>query len=286
MNSILSTKLIRAGLAIFVLLLISQCALFQKAYAEEASSGDVEVLDTLRVFNWNIRHGRGMDNVVDIRRQAEVIRSKNLHIVTLQEVDKGVRRTSRIDLMKVFSGYLGMEPVFHKIMAHQGGDFGNGILVNLPLISDRNLLYVSAEGVQRGLQQVEVLFHGDTLAIMNTHLDHRSETDRQSSVEQIIETKRAYRRSPVILAGDINARPDTEVVARLNEFFVDVWDVVGDGPGYTARPNDPNRRIDYIFYTNNLTRDGGIRLRPIKIEVVQTEASDHLPIYAEFEVYR
>jgi endonuclease/exonuclease/phosphatase family metal-dependent hydrolase len=242
--------------------------------------------DTLRVLTYNIRHGRGMDGRVDIGRIAEVIRQKRPHLVALQEVDVGVERSHQIDIMTALAGYLRMQPVFFENIPHQGGSYGNGLLTSLPLYSSRNLHYVATEGEQRGLLQAEVDLNGALIAIMNTHLDHRSEADRLSSVEQIIETTRAYRGMPIILAGDMNAMPGSGTHLRLTESFRDVWDEIGDGPGYTFPPTNPSRRIDYFFYSNEIVQEGKPRLRAIKIEVIETDASDHLPIYAEFEVVR
>ncbi|MEX0928047.1 MAG: endonuclease/exonuclease/phosphatase family protein [Balneolales bacterium] len=243
--------------------------------------------DTLRVFTYNIQHGRGLDDKVDLRRIAGVIKEKNPHLVTLQEVDMGVNRSDNINIINVLAGYLDMEPVFFKNISHQDGEYGNGILSSLPLISSRNQHFVQPEDAeQRGLLQTEVDFNGVTIAFMTTHLDNRSEPNRLAGVEQIIETKRAYRGSPVIVSGDFNALPDSPVHLRMKEYFFDVWEDVGEGVGYTIPPAAPNRRIDYFFYTNNLVEEDRPKIRAISMEVIHSEASDHLPIYAEFEVIR
>ena len=242
-------------------------------------------VDTLRVFTYNIHHGRGLDGNVDLRRIAEVISAKNPHLVTLQEVDIGVERSERFDIMKVLSGYLGMDSVFYKNIPHQAGKYGNGILTKLPLMSSKNMHLIQPEnGEQRGLLKTEIDFKGVTITLMTTHLDHLSEANRMAGVEQIIETKRAYRGSPIIVTGDFNALPDSPIHNRMKEYFVDVWEEKGDGPGYTIPPINPNRRIDYFFYTNNLIEGGNPHIRAIKMEGIESEASDHLPIYAEFEV--
>ncbi|MEX2402936.1 MAG: endonuclease/exonuclease/phosphatase family protein [Balneolales bacterium] len=269
----------------FMVFLFAMALIFlDTVNAKEIPVKETNDVDTLRVFTYNIQRGLGMDGITDIKRQADVIKEKNPHIVALQEVDVGVKRSGNIDIMTVFSGYLGMEPIFHKNIAHEGGKYGNGTLTNLPIISSRNMHYASTEGEQRGLQQIELDFNGTRIVVMNTHLDHRFEEERLNSVEQIIETTRAYRGAAVILTGDMNDTPESEVHKRLKHFFTDVWEEKGDGPGYTIPPNGPNRRIDYFFYTNNLVKEGNPVIRPIKMEVLDTDASDHLPIYAEFEV--
>lgn len=261
------------------------------ANAQVATADDnVHVIDTLRVFNYNIRHGRGWDNdEVNIERIAQVIQLRNPDIVTLQEVDVNVERSGNIDQMEVLSEILDMEPVFYKLIPHQGGEYGSGTLTNLEIISTDNLYYTKGgEGVQRGLLQVVVNVNGVHVPVMNTHLCNESEYNRLLSIDQIIDTKDDYDGMPMILTGDMNSRPDSDEIANLSEHFTDTWLEKGSGTGNTHTSGNAIRRIDYMFYTNNRVSEDGYYVRPIRIEVVMnnplTYASDHLPIYAEFEI--
>lgn len=243
--------------------------------------------DALRVFVYNIQHGRGLDGEVNIERIADVIKAKDPHLVALNEVDVGVERSGNIDIMALLAKHLEMESVFGKNIPHQGGEYGNGILTNLPVLSYENLhLNMSEEGEQRGLLQTVVKFKGVKIAFMTTHLDHRSDINRQVAVEQIIEAKQNYPDIPIFVTGDFNARPGDGVIGRMKIHFNDTWDEVGEGPGYTipAPGAIANRRIDYIFYSNNLVDEGEPALQPVHMEVINSSASDHLPIYGAFEL--
>ena len=55
---------------------------------------------SFRVMTYNIHHGEGLDGKVDVLRIAELIRREAADIVALQEVDKGVERTARRDLLE------------------------------------------------------------------------------------------------------------------------------------------------------------------------------------------
>ncbi|MEX0778602.1 MAG: endonuclease/exonuclease/phosphatase family protein [Balneolales bacterium] len=242
-------------------------------------------IDTFRVFTYNIKHGRGLDGQVDIRRIADLIKEKDPHLVTLQEVDIDVDRSGNINIMKVLSGYLGMEPIFYKNISHEGGEYGNGILTNLPLLSKKNLHFIQPrDEEQRGLLKTEVDFNGVIITLMTTHLDNRVEENRLNGVAQIIESKRAYRGTPVIVTGDFNDIPGSDMHDQMKEYFTDVWEEVGVGNGYTIPPINPDRRIDYFFYTNNLLEEAKPRIKAVHMEVIESEASDHLAIYAEFIV--
>lgn len=241
----------------------------------------------LRVFVYNIHHGEGMDGEVDIERVADLIREKDPHLVALNEVDVGMERTGYIDIMELLAESLDMEPIFGKNLDREEGGYGNGILTKLPLLSSENLhLDMSEDGEQRGLLQTEVEFEGVRIAFMTTHLDHQSDVNRQLAVQQIIEVKDKYSGIPVIIGGDFNAAPDNGIIGTMNVHFTDVLEEAGEGTGYTIPVpiSSANRRIDYIFYSNSLVEENRPRLKPVHMEVINSTASDHLPVYAEFEV--
>lgn len=243
--------------------------------------------EALRVFVYNIHHGRGMDGEVNIERIADLIREKDPHLVALNEVDVGVERSGSIDIMELLAESLEMEPVFGKNLDHEGGEYGNGILTRLPVNSSGNLhLKQAEEGEQRGLLQAEVEYNGGNFVFMTTHLDHQSDRNRHFAVEQIIETTHQYSGKHVIVVGDFNATPGDPVIDQMKTIFTDAWEEKGDGHGYTipVPASKADRRIDYVFYSNNEPEEGEAYLQAVHMEVINSEASDHLPVYAVFEV--
>ena len=91
--------------------------------------------NSLKILSYNIKHGRGMDGRVDLKRTAEVIRSLSPDLVTLQEVDKNCTRSGSIDLTQELAGILKMEGRFGKFMNFQGGEYGMAVLSKFPIIS-------------------------------------------------------------------------------------------------------------------------------------------------------
>ena len=55
---------------------------------------------TLTVLTFNIHHAEGTDGKVDVARIAKLIEDSDADVVGLQEVDRGVERTARRDLLK------------------------------------------------------------------------------------------------------------------------------------------------------------------------------------------
>lgn len=56
--------------------------------------------NTLRIMSYNIRSGRGMDNVADFRRTAEVINKVCPDVVAVQEIDSVTGRSGGKDVLR------------------------------------------------------------------------------------------------------------------------------------------------------------------------------------------
>jgi hypothetical protein len=90
---------------------------------------------TLRVMSYNVHVGIGMDKKIDLGRVAEVIRRERPDLVGLQEVDRGVERTGRVDQVAELARLTGMRYAFAPNLSYQGGWYGVAILSRLPQLS-------------------------------------------------------------------------------------------------------------------------------------------------------
>ncbi len=233
----------------------------------------------LRVMTYNIHHGEGLDGKVDLLRIAQLIQREGADIVALQEVDKGVARTARRDFPAELAALTGMACVFSNNFAFQGGEYGNAVLTRFPVLRVANTPYqMLREGEQRGLMQLVLEVHGRELVFMNTHIDYRpDDAERMLNVGEIETRLKQYAGRPIILSGDFNTTPDSRVCRRLNEKFDDTWARVGQGDGFTIPAEQPAKRIDYIWIAKDKS------LVPLKVWVPRSDASDHLPVVAEFD---
>ncbi len=232
---------------------------------------------SLRVLTYNIHHGEGVDGRLDLERIANLINEHRPDLVALQEVDRGVARTSRRDLPGELSRLTGLRVVFGKNIDHQGGDYGNAILSRHPIDHSTNLHFrMLHTGEQRGLLSASIDFSGEPLLFMSTHLDFRP--DPAERLSNVAEIKAALNRHPgplVIVAGDFNDHPDGEVHRSMKQAFTDAWEVGGSGNGFTYSSTGPRSRIDYVYA--RLT--GGWEV--VRAEVLASQASDHLPLLVE-----
>jgi endonuclease/exonuclease/phosphatase family metal-dependent hydrolase len=266
-----------------ILLTLFICIIDVRLFAQQ----DVDEFPTLKAMTYNIHHGEGIDGKIDIDRIAELILQNNIDVAALQEVDKGVERTNKIDIMHLLSEKTGMNFYFDKNIDYQDGEYGNGILSRYPIIQSRNFHYTMIrEGEQRGLLQCVINFHEIEIAILNTHIDYREDdTERLKNVEEIKQVIANYSELPIILCGDFNDLPGSRTHNSLKETFIDVWEECGDSEGFTYHAEKPSKRIDYIFLLNiNDNETKNIELKPINVEIINSISSDHLPLITEFEL--
>ena len=235
---------------------------------------------TLRVMTWNIHHGEGMDGAVDLERVAKVIQMAHPDLVALQEVDRGVSRTGHRDLPHELAALTGMTCLFSNNYHFGGGEYGNAILTRFPVESWTNYHFAMLSPVeQRGLLQARLRTRGRTIVFMNTHLDaQRDDAERLNESTQLLALSKSCFSDAVIVCGDFNATPDHPVTAGMKTLFDDAWELAGQGDGFTIPVATPNRRIDYIW----LSRSSEWTVR--SIQIITTDASDHLPVVAELEL--
>ncbi len=235
---------------------------------------------TFRVMTYNIHHGEGLDGKVDLARIAALIKQERADIVALQEVDNGVARTARRDLTAELAALTGMTGVFSNNFHYQGGEYGNAVLTRFPVKQWTNRHYkMIRPNEQRGILQAVLDVQGRELVVMNTHIDSRpDDAERWLNLGEIEELEKQHRSRPMIICGDFNDVPTSRVYRRMSETFHDTWARVGQGTGFSFPAGKLIKRIDYLWISKDQA------LMPLKAWIPQSEASDHLPVVAEFEL--
>ena len=234
---------------------------------------------SLRVMSYNIHVGVGMDKNLDLERIAEVINRENPDLVGLQEVDRGVKRTEGKDEIAELANLTRMDFSFAPNLDYQGGQYGVAILSrHLIQQADHQKYENKRESERRGMLRVEIEFDRKKLNFATTHLDYQLEDGRLFETEQLLRLLDSVS-GPLIVAGDFNDEPSGSAYKLMLRKFQDGWlQAKAKGEGLTYPADKPVKRIDYIFVR---TSD---RLRVKKVWLVNTLASDHLPLIAEVEV--
>jgi endonuclease/exonuclease/phosphatase family metal-dependent hydrolase len=234
---------------------------------------------TLRVMSYNIHVGIGMDKKLDLQRIAAVINAERPDLVGLQEVDRGVQRTQRIDEMVELARLTRMDYAFAFNLAYQGGQYGVAILSRLPIRATEHRHFKNLrEAERRGFIRAEITFHGRKLNFVTTHLDYQFEDGRLFETQQLLSALKDIQ-DPLIVVGDFNDIPVGQSYKLMSESFADAWMGKQSGDNGFSYPADkPVKRIDYIF----LRRTDALRAK--RAWVVNTLASDHIPVVADLEV--
>ncbi len=248
-------------------------------------SGRGEDAKSIRVLCYNIHYGQGNDGVYDVERLAKVIEATKPDLVALQEIDVMVERSGRVHQILELGKLTGMASRYGPTQHYQGGLFGNGVLSRLPILDVviYPLPYTEAteETVTYPRAAIAVTVEapdGKPLRFVSTHFQHNLEPDRIEEAKEInrlfVDDKEDSVRT--ILAGDMNALPDSEPIAILLE----QWEIAKDeGLAPTAPSKAPRSRIDYI-----LTRKSD-KLSVKEASVIDEKmASDHLPVFAIIEL--
>jgi endonuclease/exonuclease/phosphatase family metal-dependent hydrolase len=190
----------------------------------------------VRVMSYNIRNGIGMDDVTDYQRIADVIAKISPDVVALQELDSITNRSKQVDVLSRISALTAMYPVYGASIMYDGGKYGIGVLSKQKPLSWKRIPLPGREEA-RSLLVVEFTSY----VFCNVHFS-LNDDDRRASVDIIDRTVKDYHK-PVILAGDINAQPESPVL----EAFQKNWTILSNPQVLTFPSDKPNITIDYIF---------------------------------------
>lgn len=233
----------------------------------------------LRVVSYNIRHGRGMDNRVDLPRTATVLRTLAPDIVGLQEVDEHVTRSGGVPQADSLGRLLGMHAAFGAFMDYQGGRYGMGILSRHPIARAHPIRLPDGNEPRIALLVDVALPGGDTISVVNVHFDWvGNDTLRfaqASALTRVLDTLR----TPYILLGDFNDEPASRTLALFTARAREMKKPASDH--FTFSSTEPNKEIDFIFAAP-ASRWVEATARVIDERV----ASDHRPVVVEIRRLR
>jgi endonuclease/exonuclease/phosphatase family metal-dependent hydrolase len=226
----------------------------------------------VRIMTYNLHNGFNTEGRLDMEALARVIEDSDPDIVALQEVSRGWVVNGRLDMLTWLSQRLDLPYIFGPTADPL---WGNAILSRYPIIeyTQRDLpprdLFIL-----RGFTVALIdLGNGDSLQVMATHYHHLEEDTsiRQVQSHSIIAFWEGDERT--VLMGDLNAEPSHAEMQMLQVAgLVDAMAGV-DPPEYTFPSFDPDRRIDYIWVSPDLTASDA--------HIPVSTASDHLPVVAE-----
>jgi endonuclease/exonuclease/phosphatase family metal-dependent hydrolase len=213
---------------------------------------------TLRVLTYNIHHGEAMDGMFDYERLANVITSLSPDIVALQEVDRGTDRASGVDQAAMLGRLCGMHHAFGQAMPYQNGQYGEAVLSRLPIeeVVVHPLPYRTGQEPRAALE-VQITPEGlGPIVFVGTHLCHQSNETRTQQTQRMGRLFPKAGGPAVILAGDLNARPQSEPMkVLLDNGWIDAVAPRSKIDYVLIREADPWKVVDVVIVDEPVVSD-------------------------------
>ena len=230
----------------------------------------VDSTKIVKVLTFNILHGKTMKGDFNLDVIAKVIIDANPDFVALQEVDYKTNRAKKYDLVTELGWRTKMAPIYARAMHYDDGEYGEGVLSKHTFLNTRNvpLPHLHDDEPRAALEITTVLPSNDTISFIGTHLDHlKLETNKIMQAKEINKVF-SSNKYPTLLAGDLNAEPDSETMNILESFWTASYDRTNPEPTFSSE--NPTQKIDYVlFYPKH-------KWKVLETKVIcDTIASDH-----------
>ena len=242
-----------------------------------SSNTNAEKQDAITILCYNIHHANppSKPDVIDLPAIAKVILQQKADLVALQEVDVHTSRSGiAVHQAEELARLTGMTAYFAKAINYGGGEYGVAILSRYPMKDPKNTPLPTddnTKGEHRTLATATIVLPGNREFIFaSTHLDaQRNDRNRQLQIKKILDVLKGQN-LPVVIAGDFNATPESDVIRQLDNYFT--RSCITNCP-FTIPEVTPDRTIDYIAFApaKNFT--------VLSHSVVEEAyASDHRPV--------
>jgi endonuclease/exonuclease/phosphatase family metal-dependent hydrolase len=237
---------------------------------------------TLRVMTYNIHVGRGTDGKLDLERIAKIIRDADVDVVAIQEVDRGAKRTGKLDESAELARLTRMHAEFGKAIDHDGGDYGQVILSRRPIQKLDVHKLPNEPGQEQRIALVAQIPQArplPDLLFVGTHLHAKGGGDalRLSQAKEIARLLKDDPRTSshaALLLGDLNATPKSDAMTFLGE----TWTDASADSGPTIPAEKPAHKIDYVLVPK------GSPWKVVSAKVLdEPVASDHRPVVVELQ---
>lgn len=217
-------------------------------------------MEVVRLATFNIRHGRGLDDRVDLERTADAIRQAGADLITLQELDRFRRRSKRTDQPAELEALTGMRIRFWPTVSTGEAEYGLAVGTYDEFDGDLRWLPRTTNEEPRAA----VVGRWRSLSVVATHLA-TEHGPRRAQTAALLDLATALD-PPVVVLGDLN-----QGRFGLRAFRGAGFDL-GRRVEHTHTPRAFRWQIDFVLAGPGTTL--------LATETVTTEASDHVPLVA------
>lgn len=240
----------------------------------------------LKCITFNMCHGEGTDNKIDVRRQAILLKKYKPDLIFLQEIDMYTNRAYYKNQLYTFSKYTNLNyRAMGTNIKYKSGFYGDGILSKFPIEYSANYLspLTNSSHEQRGILCNKICFGNIKINVFSLHMSTFEDERILTSKELLRIVSKINKNEPIIIGGDFNVGVKKighhkylhEPKSKYKEYEIlkEKFKSINNTENTWFSP-ESNGCIDSFFYSKHL--------QLIKYEVIKTNISDHYPIYAEF----
>ena len=223
-------------------------------------------MDVLILATFNIRHGRGLDDEVDLHRTARAILETNADLIALQEVDRHHSRSGGVDQAAELERLTGLHISFHATVRRQESEYGIAVASRQPIDTSFHPLPRLHDEEPRGF--ITGVLAAGGITFVATHLSTVAAA-RRMQIDRLVRRTREHQ-PPVVVMGDLNqGRIGLRPLIRAG------FDA-GRRIEHTLTRRSLRWQIDFVMV--------GPPARLAATHTVTTDASDHVPLVAEVAV--
>ncbi len=246
------------------------------------SACDRQETVSINIMSYNIRHGAGMDEVLDLSRAATIINAQAPDLIGLQEIDDYCQRTDSVGQTEFLAEQTDMIGSFGKFMDYQGGEYGMATLSAKPLISTKILQLPDGIHEPRSAIIHEVEIAKDcNIVFVNVHFDwisgEEGSASRLNQAKTLVEYVDTIDKA-VIITGDFNCTPDSPT---MQYFYTQGFEFATKGEDNLSFQGTNKVEIDHVIYRSTASQKVSVKSIRLLDEPV---VSDHRPLVAELEV--
>jgi endonuclease/exonuclease/phosphatase family metal-dependent hydrolase len=235
--------------------------------------------DALRIVTYNIRAGLG-----GIKEISEDLRPLSADIIALQEVERGIYGSRKIDQASSLAEALGMKLAYARSFSLEGRDHGIAVLSRYPLSETETMPLPSASG---RWPRVALKSRVDTpwgpVRFVCVHLTRPWRTPFSHTRERMAQLRTIFDSMkgdslPQIMAGDFNSTPFSPERWFISQHLQDSWKPWRDGWALTFPLSSigiptGSVKIDAVYH-QECWRSSGTWVPP-------QGASDHRPVVVD-----
>ncbi|MBT4498637.1 MAG: hypothetical protein HOC74_12990 [Gemmatimonadetes bacterium] len=191
-----------------------------------------------------------------------------------QEVDRANTRSKGIDVIAYLGERTGMHSLFAPALkGWNEGDYGEGLLADLPPLSHRFFWVEEPEGEDRSAIEIEITMGGEKVRFLTTHLAHENDPFAAHQAKEMVAwiDSGGVAEIPMVILGDFNSRPGDDAMSQY------------ENAGFVYVRNDSGEVLDTIDHIMYRPKD---RWRVVEAgKPTHYTASDHDPVWAILELY-